>query len=239
MESKTQYDWTSVRSPFTEDEVSKLSEGMAGTPVWEHWEKFVEVWALSRKSISTVRNVRDAIRLFAIYGRLTTLESWSDQDAVFDTMHRLQKERNWSASSFNSYRKNANTYFIFLVRRKLMAENPVARIEKMREKLLNYSVPEKEDFAKMFAFLQNRECANIMQRKRDLLFFHLLITTGARPQELLNLKLENVADRKTLTIDGIKLGGKPRAYPLPTVIADALHDYIREVAALGRSRELD
>lgn len=205
MESKTRYDWTSVRSPFTEDEVSKLSEGMVGTPVWQYWEKFVEVWALSEKSLSTVRNVRDAIRLFAIYGRLTTLEAWEDQDAVFDTMHRLKKERNWSPSTFNSYRKNVNTYFIFLVRRGLLTESPAKKIEQVSTRSKNYRIPEGEDFARMFVYLRNRECTNEMQRKRDLLFFHLLMTTGARPRELLNLKLEDVADRKVLLINGIKL----------------------------------
>lgn len=119
---------------FTQEEIKTLSESVGdGTPIWQHWERFCHVWAKSRKSTSTVRNVRDAIRTFALYGGLTTIESWNDPENVFDVMHRLEEERRWSESTFNSYRKNVNTYFLYLKRRRIVPESPLSRIEKMRE----------------------------------------------------------------------------------------------------------
>lgn len=56
--------------------------------------------------------------------------------------------------------------------------------------------------------------------------------------ELLNLRLENVEDRKHVRIDGAKIGGRPRAYPLHESVLSDLQNYIREVANLNRSSEL-
>lgn len=76
----------------------------------------------------------------------------------------------------------------------------------MRERQRNYPLPCKDDFAKVMHHLRVRKCTNPMERRRNLLFFYLLEETGARPQELLSLRFENVRHRAYLEIEGLKLG---------------------------------
>lgn len=97
--------------------------------------------------------------------------------AAFETAHKLRIERGWSSSSFNSYRKNVNTYFKWLADNGEIDGNPITRIKKRKEAFKNYPIPAKEDFEKIFSYVENRSCTNEMQRRRDVLFFRLLKST--------------------------------------------------------------
>jgi site-specific recombinase XerD len=121
-----------------------------------------------------------------------------DHNLVDETMHRLKRERHWTPSTFNSYRKNANTYILFLIRKGIIEKNPIKKIEKVRERKKRYEIPDQKDITKLLAYFGSRNCSSPMQRARDLLFIQMLRFTGARPVELLSLSLENVADRKNI-----------------------------------------
>lgn len=202
------------------------------TPIWQHWEKFCYVWNRSQKSTATLRNVRDAIRVTALYGNLTTLERWKDSEYAFEALHQLRDRRNWSQSTFNSYRKNVNTYFIFLKNRKIIGERILDGIGKIKEKGKRYAIPTVEDIDKLLGHMGSRSCTNEMQRKRDVLYVLLLRSTGARPGELLTTSLKSVEDRQSITLDGSKTGGRPRSFPMPGIVKDALRDYLFEVSRL-------
>lgn len=49
----------------------------------------------------------------------------------------------------------------------------------------------------------------------------------------------SVGGRASVTIEGVKMGGKPRAYALSEIASGAMRDYLRETAAAGRSQELE
>ncbi len=172
------YDWNNLLELLTDEEVEALSaKASSGTPVWEHWKGFVEDWRLSRRSELTIRNVRDALRLFATQGNLLTIEDWNDTQKAFREMHRMGKERNWSPATFNTYRKNANTFFRHLRNMGAITEAKVTNIPKMNAPKKGYAIPAKEDFAKIGEYLKTRPCTNELERKRNLLFFLLMMIT--------------------------------------------------------------
>lgn len=152
-------------------------DGRQETTVWQHWSEFEATWELSQKSRKTVKNVRESLRLADGHGGLATLEAWADAGRAFRVLHELRERRRWSATTFNSHRKNANTYFAFLVRKGHIETNPVRRIEKMREWQRNYALPTKADFLALMGYLRLRRCTNALERRRNLLFFQLLAET--------------------------------------------------------------
>ena len=203
-----------------------------------HWRDFVETWERSAKSHYTVANVAATFDLLCSRTGLITLEAWRDATGAFNALHDLADEMGWSPTTFNTYRKNANTYFSFLKRKGVITGSPTSHIEKMQARQRNYPLPSRLDFAKIAHFLLNRPCLNLLERKRNVLFFRLLEAIGARPTELLSLTIKSVEDRKNVSVEGIKTGGKPRAFPMPERLREALHDYIQQVTAAGRSGEL-
>lgn len=168
-----------------------------------------------------------------------TFDDWNSGRNAFETFHRLKKERGWSPVTLNTYRKNANTFFAYLVRRDAIPSNPIRKIEKSREKAYNYAVPSADDVRKFFSCLRSRPRTNALETKRNVLFFLLLAQTAARPQEMLGTDISCVESRKHLHIRGMKVGGKPRNYPLSREAVEALREYLLEVSAAGRSGELE
>lgn len=225
---------------YKEEESFLLSSAPLGqTPFWKHWAEFTETLSLSGRSEHTIANVHSSLRMLIIHGGLSTFELWQDKTALFRKFHELRKEKKWSPATFNSHKKNANTYFIFLERRGLVSENPTRSIDKVKETKRNYSLPSTDEIGKFWWYLHNCKTSGHMIRKRNLLFFAIIMVTGMRPKEALDMTLNNVKHRDHLTIQWIKMGGKPRAYELEQWTRDLMTDYIREVATLGRSKELD
>lgn len=67
--------------------------------------------------MQTVGNVRTSLRTTILEAGLTTMDDWTDGNRAFDALHDLRRKRGWSACTFNTCRKNANTYFAYLSRR--------------------------------------------------------------------------------------------------------------------------
>lgn len=79
-----------------------------------------------------------------------------------------------------------------------------------------------------------------MQQFRNELFFSLLLLTGARPQELLNMNLNSFSgNRDKIVIKTGKGSGKTRQYPLDYKIQKLVSMYILEVAKSGHDKELN
>lgn len=75
---------------------------------------------------------------------------------------------------------------------------------------------------------------------RNYAFFLLAYYTGARPVELLALKLDSfTGHRGIVKIVGAKGRGKSRIFKLGEDLKKAVRDYIRECTIAGRSHELD
>lgn len=210
-----------------------------GLFIWGEWQGFVNTWKATGKSPHTVANTWNGLRLLILEGGIATYEDWDSGTKAFEAFHRLKEERKWSAVTLNTYRKNANTYFAYLVRRDVIAANPIRKVEKSRERANNYPLPSIPDVKKVFGYLNGRPCANCLERRRNVLFFLLLRDTGVRPQEMLATTLASVENRKEILIHGAKIGGKPRNYPLSGETKEALRGYVLEVNAAGRADELE
>lgn len=104
------------------------------------------------------------------------MESWLDKDAIFKA-YELKKTKRWSNVTFNTYRKNVSMYFNHFIEEGVLVVNPMIKIKKAKEELKNYDTPSDEDFVQIIKYLRTRKNTNLMEKKRNLLFFYLLAVT--------------------------------------------------------------
>lgn len=116
----------------SEYEESLIRSQLKGTeaPLFAHWEYYWRLLKGTGRSASTIINTRNSLRLFLCHSNLISLEAWKDGKSVQETFLRLKQERNWSDSTYNTYRKGMGSYFHVLSNAGLINDNPIARVEK-------------------------------------------------------------------------------------------------------------
>lgn len=194
------------------------------------------------RSDDTIRNTFDALRFFLLHSNLKAIEDWLEPQKLMDELIDIRDKRNWSAGTFNTYRKSMGSYFGYLLQLRQVTRNPIAENTKpMTGTLKDQPCISSDRVKKVSRFLRGeRPGVCLLQRYRDRLFFSLLTVTGARPIELLSLRLSSFSDKRdVLTIQGAKGTGKSRCYPLPIECQDAAFLYISEVTRHGHSRQLE
>jgi site-specific recombinase XerD len=198
------------------------------TPLWEHWEEFVEKYLRTGKSPSTVQNAKDSMKILILHLKVFTIEDCMDFRKIENLLHEYKEKRNIKATTFNSYRKGFNTYFIWLERYEYIPRNPIKKIPKCAEKYQEKLVLSQEKVDRIIAHLSTRRQTRL-QRARNIFFIDLLRFTGARPCELAALKVTDVTQSKEtykVVIHGAKQKGKNRYYHLVGYVRDSYERYI-------------
>jgi len=183
------------------------------TPLWFFWEEFVERYLALGKSQITVERVRDAFRLILRHTDLISIEDFNDPNKVEKTLLSLKETRKMSNSSYNTYRKNLNTYFIWLEKKEFIKENKIRKIERCKEPSPEMTALTEDQVKQIWALACETGKTQI-ERARNRLFISLLTVTGARPCELLSLKDADIKNKTEIKINGRKQKGKPRYYRL-------------------------
>lgn len=230
-----------VISMKRKQEIASQLEGTGKRPLFQYWEEYKSDYTQTRRSKDTIENTRQVLSRILMYSELISIEDWLVPWKGQDEFFRLAKERKWSESTYNSYRKNLSSYFKHLVKRGHIDENSIKRIDKMTELIQDQPTATNEQILIILNFLENTNFGiNLFQRLRDRLFFTLMVITGARPKELLNLRLASFSwNRDEVTIQTAKSSWKKRVYPLNQKIIDLVRAYIHEVAIHGRDMELN
>ena len=117
-------------------EMSEFHEQLSPnhTPLWAHWNEFVERSLLLGKSPQTLKSTRDTLKYLIRHTGLVSVEQLNAPNELDHQLFRLQVERGFSLNSRRSYIKHLNTYFIWLYRNHYISENNIARIERGRER---------------------------------------------------------------------------------------------------------
>lgn len=223
-------------------EIISQLEGTGKRPLYQYWEEYKNDYTRTRRSKDTIKNTRQVLSRILMHSELVSVEDWLIPWKGQDEFFRLTDERKWSASTYNSYRKNINSYFKHLVSRGHIQNNPIKDgIKRMTELIQDQPVVTNEQILIILNFLENTKLGvNLLQRLRNRLFFTIMVITGARPKELLNLRLSSFSwNRDEVTIQTAKSSWKKRVYPLNQKIIDLVRAYIHEVAIHGRDMELN
>lgn len=121
---------------------------------------------------------------------MNSLESWMEGTLAQEAMLDLKRSRGWSATTYNTYRKSLLSYFQVLADGGLIRSNPVRRIRKCAEPTIDQPRLGKDQVPALFGCLaEHPKGMPYLLFRRNYLFFLLAYYTGARPVELLSLKL--------------------------------------------------
>lgn len=131
-------------------------------------------------------------------------------------------ENKINASSVNRKISALKSYYKFLLREKILEENPMNKIQSPKNpKRLPVFVEE----SKMNALIENANFGCDFKGKRDLLIIEMLYCTGMRRSELVNLKESDVNFQKgTLKVVGKR--NKERLIPITNELKTLIKDYI-------------
>lgn len=206
------------------------------TYLWKYWGEFVSMSLENKKSQVFLSWVYDVMKTIIRHTWLKTIESFDDIWFLFNELKNLKYQRNWSSVTYNTYRKNLNSYFLHLIRMKYINDNPIHRIQKSKEADKSQPITNIEDIWVLIKLLEKWET---MEELRDCLYFKLAILTCARPVELLNLKIGSLFDnRSKVRISWAKQNSKERIYSIKSIENNILR-YIISVSKAWRNKELN
>ena len=148
-------------------------------------------------------------------------------ETIRDFLHWLEKTRNVSINTRNQRLAAIHSFY-----RYTQAEHPVILLECQRI----LGIPFKKREKKTFDYLSQESLKHILEQpdtakkrgRRDLTIMATLYDTGARVQELIDLKTGNVRLTKPATITLTGKGNKKRSVPIMEKTRTLLENYMKE-----------
>lgn len=207
------------------------------TPLWQYWDEFVDCYLQEGKSEVTVKSVRATLKLLIEHCALYSIEECNTPKVLYEALHEAKNERNWSNVTLNSYRKNLNTYFRWLEDMEYIEVNKISKVRKCKEEINEQLTLNSEQIELVRLKLRDRRDQRLT-RWRSVLFIDLMILTGARPCELLNVQCRDIRPMSDgsyqLVIHGKKQKGRMRYYRLASAARDTYEMYLSVRQAVGR-----
>lgn len=114
------------------------------------------------------------------------------------------------------------TFFKFLLRRELIANDPMAKISVLKKKKKLPGFVKEGD---MVNLLDNNTFTDNFEGQRDQLILEMFYGTGIRLSELINLK-ENSIDLRNRTIKVLGKRNKERVIPFPLGLVSLIEKYV-------------
>lgn len=133
------------------------------------------------------------------------------------------------ATSINRKRAALHSFFRFLLKQKIVSQNPVKQLHSLRkeERLPQYLKEKETEY-----LLEEKSFGEGFKGSTDRLICELLYQTGMRRNELLQLK-ETDIEWSLRQIRVLGKGNKERLIPVGTLILEHITDYISEKKKLG------
>lgn len=202
---------------------------MKKTPLLHYWDEFEEKYSRRGRSSLTIRNTKDSLLFIIRHLGIKTIEDCNNHVLLEDRLYEIKKKRDWSGATLNSYLKNLKTYFIWLEQREYIKENKLKKIGRCVEKPIEQPILLENDIKLIVAQIHTRRQSRL-ERLRNSFFIDLLRLTGARPCELLSMKVDDVRRHKgtyQILINGKKQKGRIRYYNLPSWARDSYISYMQ------------
>ncbi|MBD3330820.1 tyrosine-type recombinase/integrase [Candidatus Peregrinibacteria bacterium] len=197
-------------------------------PLWFYWNEFVHKYLRTGKSEITVSNVRDALRFIIRNVSLYSIEQVNDHRTLEDFLHKVKDKRGLNPTTFNTYLKNLNTFFIWLHRQDYIADNNILKVQKCKQTENEQYILSETQVKQIVSHIHDRRQTRLL-RFRNIFFIDLLRFTGARPCEIQEIQCKDIRGEKgtyVLVIHGKKQKGKPRYYRFPSWLRDSYENYV-------------
>ncbi|GAB1044029.1 MAG: site-specific tyrosine recombinase XerD [Shewanella algae] len=181
-----------------------------------------DLWSSKGLSDNTLAAYRNDLRHFDQYlqGRGLTLNS-AGREAVQDYLG-FRFDKGGAESSSARLKSSLRRFYGFLLRRQLIAEDPMARIASTK---LKRKLPGSLSEAEVDALLAEPIREDPVEA-RDKAMLELLYATGLRVSELVGLTLEQMSLRQGLVrITG--KGGKERLVPMGEVAVSEIESFLK------------
>lgn len=194
--------------------------------------RFEEALSLSALSSSTIVNYLADLRAFLRWGKTETGERFSlllvTQEHIRLYRYHLAQELNRAASTVNRHLMALRKFFLFAQETGQTSTDPTAGVSLVQNdgQAMSRCLPERE-IDKLFQAAQNGSRAGLV--RRDLAILKLLLHTGLRVSEIVDLKKDDLV----FDNPGVRLkvcSGQDekcaRYLPLPAEVRKALNDYL-------------
>jgi site-specific recombinase XerD len=199
-----------------------------------------ERFFVEEKSINTLESDYYAVKLiFEFKSDLPLCEINKDMILKFMKWWKLQKRKGKDSvtnSTVNTYYRRMSAFFGWLETNEHIDSNPIKKIDKPKVNNEKKEFLEKEKVEKILNSIQyNIEWKNNLLKTRNLAMFVVLLHTGVRRGELINIKLQDLdLDRKELKIrkEGAK-NNSERPIPLNNKVKLTLKSYLNERRKIG------
>jgi site-specific recombinase XerD len=225
------------RNLLPEEEISGIKILDGKTPLWKYWDEFVKHYLREGKSEVTILHVKDTLKFVMRRLNIFTIESCNTPEILREALFKAMNDRNWAGTTLNTYRKNLNTYFLWLEDMEYIEENKIKKIRKCKEEQKEQYTLNEEQIRSLLGQIRQRRQRKL-ERWRNDFFIGLMVVTGARPCELLQLQCRDVQKLKDgsykIVIRGRKQKGRPRYYRMPSWVRDSYEMYVLKRQDLER-----
>lgn len=182
---------------------------------------------LAKNTIDSYCNDLSEFRQFVVLKKKIDNVILINKQVILD-YYSLLELKGLSNSTLQRRYSSVNQMFIFLIKRKIIIENPMITMRRHKKELKLPKFLTEEEMEKLLNVNKPKES---LIKLRNRLIIEMLYSTGMRVSELCSLNLKSllfdkkaVRDYKFITIIG--KGQKERIVPLKASIIPLLNDYI-------------
>jgi len=150
-----------------------------------------------------------------VVGRVTTRD-------VADWRDHMRRDRGHAVATVNRGLVTVRRFLGWLVEHDQLAKNPAATVKELRRTELAPKGLAREEVRKLLRELE------LQQDIRAAAIFSLMLHTGCRVGDLVNLELDDlsISERSGTVVFRLGKGGKQRSVPLPLACRRAMHAYL-------------
>lgn len=165
------------------------------------------------------------LRLFEAYLKQIELSSLADLTPVIVSAFLIQEGRRLSKSSVTGLCSSLRVFLHFVHREGGIEKDVSSAIESPRRYQLS-NLPRSISWGDVRKMLEVVDRRSILG-KRDYAILLLLLTYGLRACEVANLRLNDIDWRRERLLVSERKAGHNTAYPLSTVVGEAIVDYLK------------
>lgn len=207
---------------------------MQDNEIWRLLLKYLQyAEVIHNYTFHTVRSYKTTVGFFL---RSTGLKEPDEmtEELLEDWFFKGRLERKWAPATFQGYHKHLNMFCKWLVKKEIIEENPVEKIEKpkLEQKLPRTLTKDQAKLVLDASFHMRYPYKFLKYRNRALIGIMLL--AGLRKGETVNLKANDVSldDRKIFIRQG--KGHKDRVVPINLNLLTILEAYIKDRKRLDK-----
>lgn len=184
-------------------------------------------YALYEKGLNpkTIKEIINSINRLEAFCNVNSLKNYST-DVIRNYLYTQKEQRCWASRTFRNQRQYIKLFFNYCVSYGYLDKNPVDQIAKPK---LPETLPRFLTSQQITTILTNIELLNWrydLERYRNKTIIYMLLFTGMRLNELVNLQMIdiNMADREIIIKKG--KGRKQRMIPIHSNLYPILQQYI-------------